>query len=137
MNEDGSMSSVPDHIVHVLCVDDEVALLELTKRLLMRLGCQVTAHANPADALADLRSRPRAFDLLITDISMPGMSGFSLIAEARQHRPDLHAVVSTGCVSAQDVEVAESLGNIRIIQKSSTMDDYLRVLMQLVAGEGR
>lgn len=131
------MSAASDRVVHVLCVDDEVPLLELTRRLLTRLGCQVTTHANPIDALADLRARPDAFDLLITDVSMPGMSGFSLIAEARQSRPDLHAVLSTGCVSAQDVEMAERLGNTQIIQKSSTMDDYLRVLTPLVSGERR
>jgi CheY-like chemotaxis protein len=103
----------------------------------MRLGCQVTTHANPIEALVDLRARPEAFDLLISDVSMPGMSGFSLIAEARQSRPDLQVVLITGCVSAQDLEMAERLGNTQIIQKSSTMDDYLRVLTPLVAGERR
>lgn len=129
------MSAAPARVVRVLCVDDEVALLELTKRLLLKLGCQVTTHASPLEALSDLRSRPTAFDLLITDVSMPGMSGFTLISEARRHCPGLLAVLSTGCVSTQDVEMAERLGNTEIIQKSSTLDDHLRVLTQLVTGE--
>lgn len=126
------MSSTPVRVVHVLCVDDEVPLLELTRRLLVRLGCQVTTHANPVDALVDFQARPEAFDLLITDISMPRMSGFSLIAQVRRYRPELIAVLSTGCVSAEDVEMAAQLGNTQIIQKSSTMDEYLRVLSSLV-----
>jgi CheY-like chemotaxis protein len=108
-------------------------MLELTKRLLTRLGCQVTTYASPIEALIALRACPDAFDLLITDVSMPGMSGFSLIAEARRHCPDLPAVLSTGCVSDQDVEMAERLGNAQIIQKSSTMTEYLRVLTTLIA----
>lgn len=126
------MSTAPVHAVHVLCVDDEVPLLELTRRLLVRLGCQVTTHANPVEALVDFQARPQAFDLLITDVSMPGMSGFSLVAQVRRHRPDLVAVLSTGCVSAEDIEMAAQLGNTQIIQKSSTMDEYLRVLSSLV-----
>lgn len=127
------MSPAPVHAVHVLCVDDEVPLLELTRRLLVRLGCQVTTYSNPMEALVEFQARPQAFDLLITDVSMPGMSGFSLIAQVRRYRPELVAVLSTGCVSAEDVEMAAQLGNTQIIQKSSTMDEYLRVLSSLIA----
>jgi CheY-like chemotaxis protein len=125
------MSRSPDSL-HVLCVDDEAPLLELTRRLLTRLGCRVTTHANPTEALLDFRARPDVFDLLITDVAMPGMSGFSLVTEVRKQRSDLLAVLSTGCVSTQDVELAERLGNTRIIQKSSSMDEYARLLQPLI-----
>ena len=63
---------------HILYVDDEEGLVMLGTLLLQRLGYQATGHVDASAALEDFRSRPGYFAALVTDLSMPGMSGFDL-----------------------------------------------------------
>jgi PAS domain S-box-containing protein len=74
---------------HILYVDDEEGLVLLGARLLERLGYKVTGHIDTLDALADFRSRPADFAAVVTDLSMPRMSGFDLARQLLQVRPDL------------------------------------------------
>jgi len=122
--------------VHILYVDDEEALLALTKRLLVRMGCQVTAHSDPRQALADFQARPAEFDVLITDVSMPGLSGLRLIAEVRKIRSDISAAVTTGCITPEDQEEVGKLGNVKLIQKASAIDEFMRQLAPIVTRKG-
>ncbi|MCE9576799.1 MAG: response regulator [Deltaproteobacteria bacterium] len=86
----------------IFFIDDEVALLRAGARSLERLGYQATTFARPEDALALLRVDPRAADLVITDHSMPGMSGVALAAELTRLRPELPVVVISGHVDTVD-----------------------------------
>ena len=79
----------------ILIVDDEPLILDLTSSMLEDLGCEVLSADNGADALARLAEDPRV-GLLITDVQMPGMSGYELAAKARQRWPDLRIVVMSG-----------------------------------------
>ncbi len=80
----------------VLLVDDEKPILLLTKRWLEGLGYVVEPHADPVEALAAFRGRPRRFDLVVTDQSMPEMEGFELIAQVRRIRPDAATLLTSG-----------------------------------------
>jgi two-component system, cell cycle response regulator CpdR len=79
----------------VLVVDDEPLILSLTSAMLEDLGCEVLSADSGADALAQLALDPRV-GLLLTDIQMPGMSGYELAAEVRQHWPELPIAVMSG-----------------------------------------
>jgi CheY-like chemotaxis protein len=121
------------HILRILYVDDELPLLELTRRVLKRSHYDVITFTDPREALQELQANSRAFDVLLTDVNMPGLSGFALIEEARKLRPDLPALIVTGYLSPEDLDRASQLGDARIMQKSSTIDAYLGELENLLS----
>jgi CheY-like chemotaxis protein len=106
---------------HVLCVDDEPALAELLRDQLIALGYRVTAHASSADALADFLEHPLDFDVLLTDLTMPGMSGADLAERVRAVRPDLPIVMATGYGQVMSEERARKLGVRPLLHKPFSM----------------
>lgn len=82
--------------VRIVLVDDDVPVLEATRRLLSSLGHDVVAMRNADDALATIANNPSAVDLLITDFRMPGRSGVELVESARALRINLPIVIASG-----------------------------------------
>ena len=80
----------------VLLIDDEKPLCEAMRNTLQRLGYQVNACTDPIDALNRFRAAPRAFDLLVTDQTMPHMTGLEVIQEVHRIRNDLPVVLISG-----------------------------------------
>jgi CheY-like chemotaxis protein len=80
----------------LLLVEDEPALADLLKRYLERLGYQVDACAHPDAALALLDAHPEDYALLITDLSLPDMSGDELMTRSRLRAPHLRAIIASG-----------------------------------------
>ena len=89
-------SNIPGGNEHVLLVDDETSLLRIAKKLIERMGYHVAARANPEDALAYFKANPDRIDLVITDMTMPGMSGKKLAEEMMRVRPDIPIILCTG-----------------------------------------
>lgn len=79
----------------VLVVDDEPSILELTSDMLADLGYEVLSADSGANALLRLAEDPR-IGLLLTDVQMPGMSGYQLAEKVRERWPDLRIVVMSG-----------------------------------------
>jgi two-component system, cell cycle response regulator CpdR len=79
----------------VLVVDDDVSLLEAIAQMLRNIGCEVTTAQSGPAALATLEHNPR-IEILITDIQMPYMNGYELARRAKDQRPNLRVLVSTG-----------------------------------------
>ncbi|MDZ7827805.1 MAG: response regulator [Gammaproteobacteria bacterium] len=77
-------------------MDDEAMILEMTARGLVRAGFAVTRATDGLEAMALLSTDPEAFDLLITDLNMPGCSGEDLIAHARELHPGMPALLTSG-----------------------------------------
>jgi len=101
----------------ILLVDDDRVLLTATKEILMRLGYTVEAHNEPGQALAAFRHDPAAWDLVITDRSMPKMSGEELVAELRALRADTPILMLSGYVSNEDSERLATIGLAGVIGK--------------------
>lgn len=80
----------------ILLVDDEAPLLDLLKRYLERLGYEVEACLTPADALQTFAADPSRYGLVLTDLTLPGMSGDEMIARMRAIVPKLRAIVASG-----------------------------------------
>jgi len=108
---------VPVGHEHVLLVDDEPQLLAMQEQILERLGYDVTALNSSPDALAAFRQAPESFDLLITDQTMPHMTGGELSAEALKTRHDLPIILCTGFSEALSPEAAAAIGIRHYLQK--------------------
>ena len=107
---------------HVLYVDDEEGLVLLATRLLKRLGYRVTGFTSPNLALDAFRGNPAEFDAVVTDLSMPHLSGFDLAEQILAIRPDIPVIVSSGYVRAEDQENAKRIGVHQMIQKPYTLE---------------
>ncbi|UCF66542.1 MAG: response regulator [Acidobacteriota bacterium] len=107
----------------VLLVDDEPGLARLGRLMLEGMGYRVTAVDSSSDALRRLRSEPDGFDLVVTDQTMPGMTGDELIAAIHRVRPDLPVVLCTGFSHKIDPEQTEALGIDALLTKPYGRDD--------------
>jgi CheY-like chemotaxis protein len=115
---------------HIPYVDDDEALVFLAQRMLPRDGYRVMACTDAALALSEVRAHPGEFDAVVTDISMPGMSGVELARELRQLQPELPIVMSSGYIRPEDLETAQRLGVGDLILKPDSVDELVRVLHQ-------
>lgn len=116
----------------IMYVDDEDALVFLGERVLERLGYRVSGYTDPAQALRDFTARPQDFDVVVTDLSMPGMSGFHLAQSLLEVRADLPIVMTTGYVRPQDRETARRCGVRELILKPDTIDELGSTLDRLL-----
>lgn len=112
----------------VLYVDDEEALALLASRALSRLGHKISGFTDPAEALKTFRARAQDFDIVVTDLSMPHMSGFDLAREVLSIRPNMPILIATGYVAAEDEVSARALGISGLILKPATMEELSRAL---------
>jgi CheY-like chemotaxis protein len=80
----------------ILFVDDEPDIVTMNKDRLQRLGYDVVATTNSLDALKAFRSKPGSFDLVITDYTMPHLTGVGLANEIRRMRPDIPIILCSG-----------------------------------------
>jgi CheY-like chemotaxis protein len=116
----------------VLYVDDEDTLVRLATRILRRLGYEITGHTDPAEALQAFRSRPHDFDVVVTDLSMPGMSGFDLARGLLEIRPETPVVMTSGYLRPEDQETASRIGIRALILKPNTVEELGLVLDKLL-----
>ncbi len=94
----------------ILFVDDEPELAHLSNEMLTDLGYRVTSLTSPLKALELFRDDPRQFDLVITDQTMPDMTGTELARALLAIRPDIPIVLSTGFAEATSLEEIEKIG---------------------------
>jgi CheY-like chemotaxis protein len=91
-------------------VDDEDAIVRMVQQMLSRLGYQTTVRTSSIEALAAFKADPYGFDLLLTDMTMPNMTGLQLAAMVKSIRPDLPVVVCTGFSEQLDDAKCAALG---------------------------
>ncbi len=109
VNGKGSETPVMGGNERILMVDDEVPIVRLEKQMLEKLGYHVEADTNSLEALKRFMDTPDKFDLLITDMAMPDMSGKHLAAEVKKIRPDFPVIVCSGFSDLIDDEKAKEL----------------------------
>ncbi len=117
---------------HVLFVDDEPALVLAAKRMLERMGYRVTAILDPHGALELFESHPDDFQLVITDMTMPGMTGIDLATRVLQRRPRLPVLLATGFSTTWTVETARALGIRDVVLKPLAMEDLSQAIRRVL-----
>ncbi len=101
----------------LLLVDDEESLVDILGRMLEGLGYQVAAFRDSLKALEAFDADPSAFDLVISDLTMPGLTGLDLIRRMKAMRPDLPFLLCTGFSESITQEAANLLGVREVILK--------------------
>jgi CheY-like chemotaxis protein len=101
----------------ILLVDDEQMLLDVGMRLLNSLGYTVTALSNPREALELFRQDPGVFDAVITDQTMPDMTGFELARKLLRIRPGIPVILCTGYSDLVTSQSAHAAGISDFIPK--------------------
>ncbi|MGA8205643.1 MAG: GAF domain-containing protein, partial [Woeseiaceae bacterium] len=117
---------------HILFVDNEEPLVFIGTRILTRLGYRVTGFTNAVQALRAFLDDPNGFDVLVSDCSMPQMTGFDLAADALRVRPDLPVILASGFVRPQDREAAQRIGVTHLIVKPATVDEFAQQLREVL-----
>jgi PAS domain S-box-containing protein len=102
--------ALPSGTERILLVDDEDYIVKLGSKILQRLGYSVTTRTSSLEALELFRAKPDAFDLLITDMSMPNMTGDRLSIEVLNIRPHLPIILCTGYSQKMSEEAASEIG---------------------------
>ena len=118
-------------VQHILYLDDEPSLVLLVQRQLARRGYRVAGFTKQAEALAALRAEPAAFDLVVTDYNMPGISGLDVAREVRAIRADLPVMVVSGHVDETLLAEAAGAGVRELILKANGVDELCAALARL------
>lgn len=122
----------PTGVEHVLFLDDEPTLVEIGKQMLEQLGYQVTARTSSVEALDLFRAQPGQFDLVITDMTMPQMTGDRLAQELMSIRKDLPVILCTGFSHAITGERAARLGIKAFLMKPLVRRDLARTVREVL-----
>ena len=115
----------------VLYIDDDTAIVFLTARILERLGYKVTGCDNPLQGVDMFREAPNSFDVVVTDLSMPQMSGFDVARALQAIRLDIPILMTSGYVRGEDRERASAAGIRDVILKPDTVDELGQALAGL------
>lgn len=116
----------------ILVVDDEELIVCLFEKAFSRLGYTVTAMHGSLEALAAFKAAPQDFDLVLTDQTMPGMSGFQLGQQILALRPDMPVILATGYSDSIDKDTALRNGFSAFVNKPAETYSVARVVRRVL-----
>ncbi|MFZ5896343.1 MAG: PAS domain S-box protein [Myxococcota bacterium] len=121
----------------VLLVDDEEALCRSISGLLERIGYRVKACSEPARAVELLNKEPTAIDIVLTDLTMPGLTGVDVACEALKLRPEMPVLVMSGFNPNWSAEALKEIGVVDLIAKPLSAVRLSESLADALARGGR
>ncbi len=124
--------AMPRGSEHILVIDDEKPLVKLEKQILERCGYRVAAANDGFEALDLFQERPDYFDLVITDQTMPRMTGTQLAEKLISIRPDLKIILVTGFNKTISVDQAKSIGIREYIMKPITPNAFSLTIRRIL-----
>jgi two-component system cell cycle sensor histidine kinase/response regulator CckA len=120
----------------ILVVDDEAIIVELNTQRLSRLGYEVSTRTSSVDALEFFRKEPDRFDLVVTDYTMPNMTGMDLARELMKIRPDIPIILCTGHSESISPETAKQGGIKAFLMKPIAKHDLARAVRRVLDSKG-
>ena len=126
---------IPTGTEHILFVDDEESLINMGKQLLVSLGYDVTTRISSIEALELFKTRPDTFDLVITDLTMPNMTGDELAKQLMAIRSDIPVILCTGFSTRITEEKAKSMGIRAFILKPLIRKDIAETIRKILDHE--
>ncbi|MFC1885551.1 PAS domain S-box protein [Thermodesulfobacteriota bacterium] len=116
----------------VLFVDDETIFCDMVERLLTNLGYKVVVRQNSLEALADFQAGPDDFDIVITDQTMPKLTGIQLASELIKLRPDIPIVLCTGFSEQVNEDTAADFGVSEFLLKPFNLGKLVEIIRKLL-----
>ena len=123
-DDPGKSERLPTGTERILLVDDEVSIVKMGAQVLERLGYRVTTATSSLEALDQFTASPHDFDLVVTDMTMPHMTGDQLALTLMKIRPDIPIVLCTGFNATISEEKAVMMGIKALVQKPVTKTNY-------------
>lgn len=122
----------PTGTERILFVDDEEMLTQVGKDMLERLGYNVTVRHSSLEALETFQNHPESFDLIITDQTMPGMTGADIARRMIQIRPEIPIILCTGYSTIISEEKAKSMGIKEFALKPLAKQDIAKLIRKVL-----
>jgi len=119
----------------ILFVDDEPALVDLGRRMLSSLGYVVESVLSSVEALDKFNTKPDSFDLVITDMTLPKMTGIDLSRKLLEIRPGIPIILCSGIKEPETEAQAKSLGIKAYIMKPLTKRELANAIRNTLDGE--
>jgi len=116
----------------ILLVDDELSVAKLEGQMLSRLGYQVTVKNSSGDALDTFKSNPDSFDLVISDMTMPGMTGDQLSKALLSIQPNIQIIICTGFSERINEEESKNIGVKGFLMKPVVKAEMAQMVRQVL-----
>jgi len=126
------LKTIPTGSEKILVADDDAQIANLLKMMLEKLGYTVTVRYSSPDALEAFRMQPGNFDLVITDMTMPNMTGVELASELACIRPGIPVILTTGYSEMVSKETALSYGIREFLMKPVVRDDLAKAIRRVL-----
>jgi CheY-like chemotaxis protein len=123
---------LPTGTERILFVDDEETLVDMGRQMLERLGYEVVTRTSSIDALELFKTQPDNFDLIITDMTMPNMTGDKLAMEVMKIRPDIPIILCTGFSARITEERAKDMGIKAFVMKPLLIRDLANTVRKVL-----
>ena len=134
------LAGIPENLIpcgqgqRILMVDDEVALVGMYQKLLKALKYEGTIVTDPEEAVGLVRKHPEQYDLVITDLTMPGMSGLEVARRIREIRKDMPVILATGFHGTVTDQQLQAAGICEVVEKPISMAT-LAMMMRGILGK--
>jgi PAS domain S-box-containing protein len=125
-------TALPGGTERILLVDDEPSITRLGRKLLERRGYEVETRESGTEALDCFRRDPERFDLVVTDMAMPGMRGDRLAEEVMAIRPDVPVILATGYSSQISEEQVGKRGIRALVMKPLTQNELVNTVRRVL-----
>jgi CheY-like chemotaxis protein len=129
---DNQSLNLPTGTERILLVDDDISVAKLEAQMLSRLGYQVVEQTISVDALNKFKKNPNFFDLVITDMTMPNMTGDKLAKEIFAIRSDLPVIICTGFSERINKEQAEVIGVSGFLMKPVVKSEMAQMVRKVL-----
>jgi len=126
---------LPTGSERILFIDDEESLVKIGHQRLEWLGYKVEATISPIEALELFRSQPDQFDLVITDLTMPKMTGDKLVKEILNIRLDIPIILCTGFSEKIDEKKSKAIGASGYLEKPHDKRDLAKIVRKVLKGK--
>jgi len=130
-----AVQAIPTGDERILFIDDEESLVKLGEQMLERLGYQVKTRTSSIETLAAFQDHPDEYDLVMTDMTMPNMTGEILAKELLRVRSDIPIIIYTGFSYQMDKEKALGMGIRAFVMKPYVVRDVAETIRKVLDPE--
>jgi len=123
---------IPEGSEHILIVDDEELIVKMLTKILKRLGYRVTGRTSSIECMEAFRTNPGRFDLVISDMTMPGLTGDRLAVKLLEIRNDIPIIICTGFSDLINMEKARKIGIHALIMKPIVTKELAEIIRQVL-----